>query len=65
LRIYFGVLKWLRYTELNQKISVNEVFFELSKVMKIVEKDGREYFAKIPKKSEKILALFSDMIYMG
>ena len=28
------------------------------KVMKIVEKDGREYFAKIPKKSERILALF-------
>lgn len=65
LRIYFGVLKRLRSAGLNQKISVNEVFFELSKVMKIVEKDGREYFAKIPKKSEKILALFSDMIYMG
>ena len=65
LRIYFGVLKRLRDAGLNQKILVNEVFFELSKVMKIVEKDGREYFANIPKKSEKILALFSDMGYVG
>ena len=65
LRIYFGVLKRLREKGLNHKISVNEVFFELSKMQKIVEKGGRDYFAKAPKRAEDMYVLFEDMIPMG
>ena len=48
MRIYFKTLKSLREKGLTNKISVEEVLFELSKVTKIAEKSGREYFAKIP-----------------
>jgi transposase len=48
MRIYFKILKSLREKGLTNKISVEEVLFELSKVTKIVEKSGREYFAKNP-----------------
>ena len=65
LRIYFGVLKRLREMKLNQKISVDEVFFELSKIQKIVEKGGRDYFAKAPKRAEDMQSLFADLIPMG
>ncbi len=61
LRIYFGILKRLREKELTKKISVDEVLFELSKVMKIREKNGREYFAMIPKRTEKIMGLFPEV----
>lgn len=61
LRVYFGILKRLRDKELSTKISVDEVLFELSKVMKIREKNGREYFAKIPKRTEKMIELFPDV----
>jgi hypothetical protein len=46
-------------------LSVNEIIFELSKMERIVEKSGAEYFAAVPKKVEKIVDLFSDMIPMG
>ena len=46
-------------------MSVNEIIFELSKMERIVEKNGAEYFAAVPKKVEKIVDLFSDMIPMG
>ena len=65
LRIYFGVLKRLRERNVNQKISVDEVFYELSKIQKIVEKGGRNYFAKAPKRAEDMQALFADLIPMG
>ena len=39
--------------------------FELSKMERIVEKSGAEYFAAVPKKAEKIVDMFSDMIPMG
>jgi len=65
LRIYFGVLKRLREMKVNQKISVDEVFFELSKIQKIVEKGGRNYFAKAPKRAEYMHALFADLMPMG
>ncbi len=65
LRIYFKVLRRLREKKLTQKISVGEVFFELSKVLKIVEKNGREYYAKIPKRAKKILSLFPEARPMG
>ncbi len=64
LRIYFNVLKRLGERNLTNKISVEEVFFELSKVQKIVE-PGREYFAKIPNRARKILGVFPEALPMG
>lgn len=61
LRVYFGILKRLRDKKLSTKISVDEVLFELSKMMKIRERNGREYFAKIPKEAEKIMELFPEV----
>jgi len=46
-------------------MSVNEILFELSKMERIVENSGAEYFAAFPKKVEKIVDLFSEMIPMG
>ncbi|MFQ6077470.1 MAG: transposase [Candidatus Bathyarchaeia archaeon] len=65
LRIYFNILKRLREKQLTQKISVGEVLFELSKIEKIVEPSGREYFAKIPKRARKIAAIFPEALPMG
>ena len=62
LRIRFKIL---RVHNLLGKISVNEVIFELSKMERIVEKSGAEYFAAVPGKVEKIVDLFKDMIPMG
>lgn len=60
LRIYFKILRRLREKDLSQKISVKEVFFELSKMSKIREKNGREYFTKIPKRTRKMLEIFPE-----
>ena len=60
LRIYFGVLRRLRERELTNRISVEEVFFELSKVQKIVE-PSREYFARIPRRARRIMELFPEL----
>ncbi len=65
LRIRFRILKVLKEHNLLGKFSVNEVLFELSKMERIVEKNGTEYFAAVPKKVERILDLFKDMIPMG
>ncbi len=65
MRVYFKVLRRLRERKLTSKISVEEVLFELSKVERIVERNGREYYATIPKRARNILSLFSDMIPMG
>jgi transposase len=65
MRIYFKILKRLREMRLTNKISVEEVLFELSKVTKIVEKSGREYFAKIPKKARRMCSLFPEVLPMG
>ena len=61
LRVYFGILKRLREKKLTTKISVEEVLFELSKVVRIVEPNGREYAAKIPKRAMRILELFPEI----
>ena len=45
----------------DRKISVEEVLFELSKVVRIVEPNGREYAAKIPKRAMRILELFPEI----
>lgn len=65
LRIRFRILKVLKEHNLLGKVSVNEVIFELSKMERIVEKSGTEYFAAVPKKVERIADLFKDMIPMG
>jgi transposase len=66
LRVYFKVLRRLRELKLTNKISVEEVFFELSKIERIVEpKTGREYYSSIKKRSRFMLSLFSDQIPMG
>ncbi len=65
MRVYFKILKRLREKKLTNKVSVEEVIFELSKVERIIERNGREYYASIPKKARRILSLFSDMICMG
>jgi hypothetical protein len=41
------------------------VLFELSKIMKIVEKSGREYFAKIPKRARRMSLLFPKALPIG
>ncbi|MHB8560767.1 MAG: transposase [Thermoplasmataceae archaeon] len=65
LRIRFKILKVLKDHNVLGKMSVNEIIFELSKMERIVEKSGVEYFAAVPKKVEKIVDLFKDMIPMG
>jgi len=46
-------------------MSVSEIIFELSKMERMVDKSGTEYFAAVPKKVGKIADLFGDMIPMG
>ncbi len=41
------------------------VLFELSKIMKIVEKSGRAYFAKIPKRARWVSLLFPKALPIG
>lgn len=65
MRVFFKVLKKLREKKLTHKISVKEVFFELSKVQMISEQTGKEYFAKIPKKARKILDLYPEALPRG
>jgi transposase len=65
LRIRFRILKVLKDHDLIGKMSVNEVIFELSKMERIVEKSGAEYFSAVPKKVEKIVGLFKEIIPMG
>ncbi|EQD55837.1 hypothetical protein B1A_11777, partial [mine drainage metagenome] len=48
LRIRFRILKILKDHGLLGKVSVNEVLMELSKMEKIVKKDGKEYLAAVP-----------------
>ena len=65
LRIRFKILKVLKDHNLLGKMSVTEIIFELSMMGRIAEKSGEKYFAAVPKKVEKIVDLFKDMIPMG
>jgi len=65
LRVYFKVLQRLRAKEMTSKISVAEVFQELGKIQKIIEKSGKEYYAVIPKRARGILEMFPEAIPMG
>lgn len=62
LRIYFGVLNRLREEELTDEISVEEVFFQLSKVERVLGPGEKDSFAKIPKQARDVAALFDDSL---
>ena len=65
MRTRFRILKVLRDHNLLGRMPMNEIIFELSKMERVVEKSGAEYFAAVPKKVEKIVDLFKDLITMG
>lgn len=65
LRIYFAVLTRLREAEKTSKISVEEVFYELSKIERIKEPNGKETYAQIPKKTRDLLNLFPEALPTG
>ncbi len=65
MRLYFKILKRLRERGLVGKISVREVLYALSKMRMIVEANGREYLCALPKKTEQILDVFSDLMPMA
>jgi len=65
LRVYFKILQRLREKGLTTRIAVDEVLFELSKVMKIVERSGREYFAQIPKRAREMCSLFPEYLWVN
>lgn len=46
-------------------LSFNEIIFELSKMKRIFEKIVTEYFAAVPRKVEKFVYLFEDIILLG
>ena len=50
LRIRFSILRALKNHNLLGWMSVNEIIFELSKMKRIVDKSGAEYFAAVPKR---------------
>ena len=62
MRIYFRILKRLRERDLVGKVSVKEVLSALSKMRRVVEVGGTEYFGALPKKTEQMLEIFSDVI---
>lgn len=62
MRIYFKILKRLRERDLVGKVSVKEVLWALSKMRKVVEVGGTEYFGAFPKKTEEMLEIFSEVM---
>lgn len=62
LRIYFKVLTRLREEGLTSEISVEEVFFKLSKVERIIGPGEKDSFAKIPEQAREIAELFPDAL---
>lgn len=54
LYLYFRILNLLRQKELLEKISVNELLFELSKVYLVYYSDGTRRLSEIPAKVEKL-----------
>jgi hypothetical protein len=64
MRLYFKVLRRLRERSLGGKVSVKEVLYVLSKMRMIVEASGREYLCALPRRTEQVLEVFSDLIPM-
>lgn len=65
LRVYFGVLRRLRETDKSTEVSVNEVFYKLSKVERVIGPGGKESYAQIPKNAREIVDLFPEALPMG
>lgn len=59
LYLYHRLLQILREHELNGRISVNELVFELSKVYMVHYKDGTRGLSEIPARTEKLGQLFN------
>jgi len=55
----------LRILNLNQIISVEEVFFELFKIEMIYDSNNKKSLAQIPKHAEEIFGYFASDIPMG
>ena len=55
LRKRFKILKVFKDYNLPGKMSVNEIISELSKMEKIVENNGAEYFAAVAKRLKRLL----------
>ncbi|MDR0372243.1 MAG: transposase, partial [Nitrososphaerota archaeon] len=64
MRLYFKILMRLRERGLVGVVSVREVLYVLSKMQMVVEVGGREYLCALPKKTEEIYEVFSDLIKM-
>jgi hypothetical protein len=60
LRIYFGVLNRLREEDLTDEISVEEAFYQLSKVERVLGPGEKDSFGKIPKQARDVTDHFSD-----
>lgn len=65
LRVCFAVLNRLREFDKTSTISVEEVFFELSKVERVVKPEGTEVYAHIPKQTRDIIDLFPEALPRG
>jgi len=65
LRVYFAVLTRLREADKTGDISVEEVFWELSKVERVVEPNGTERYAEIPKAARDVIDLFPEALPRG
>lgn len=65
LRVYFAVLKRLREADKTDTISVEEVFWELSKIERMIDAGGKESYAQIPKDAREILDLFPEALPRG
>lgn len=65
LRVYFAVLTRLREADKTGTISVEEVFWELSKVERVIEPDGTESYAQLTKASRGIIDLFPEALPRG
>ena len=65
MRLYFKILRRLRERGLVGVVSVREVLLLLSKMRMVVEAGGREYLCALPKRTEQILEVFSDLVTYG
>ncbi|KXB00515.1 hypothetical protein AKJ40_01175 [candidate division MSBL1 archaeon SCGC-AAA259M10] len=65
LRVYFSVLKRLREADKTSEISVDEVFYELSKVERVIGPGDKEFYAQIPEGAREIIDLFPEALPTG
>jgi len=54
--LYFKVMSIIKKAELTNKLSVNELLLELSRIYLQEYTDGKKVYTEIPKKVEKIIS---------